>query len=230
MRIVRMGVVVGALTTALACTVPAAFAGEAEYPAVNGHTDDWVNGATPTVVYQNGLTDTDPARVKEAFEQCKSQSVSCAATTVGTPERVTKWFDVENTGTGTGPLENCGQSSSDIKQQIGGMHAFAWGWNVGGSIDIELTKGVGIGASAQYNETNTETKTGSIDITVKPGERGMLKVGHDMERIVSDVTVQGGKFGGAKISGLRTEVPLKEGAKRAAPDIVPCGQKLLMEQ
>ncbi|GFE27025.1 MULTISPECIES: hypothetical protein [Streptomyces] len=231
MNLMRMGVVAGALTTAVAFTVPVASAAEPELKTVNGHTDKWVNEATPTVEYKNGLKDTDVARVKEALEQCKSQSVSCASTTVGTPEKVTKWFDVENAGTGTGPLENCGPGQTDLKEQMGGMHAFAWGWNVGGNIDIELAKGVGIGVSAQYNETHTETKTGSIDVTVKPGWRGMLKVGHDMERVTSDVTIQGGKFGGAKISGVRTEIPLKEGAApRAGSDLVQCGEKLLIEQ
>ncbi|MEU2793011.1 hypothetical protein [Streptomyces sp. NPDC007100] len=221
----RIGVVAGVLTTALACTAPAALAVPPEYPAVDGATDNWVNQATPTVEYENGIKDTDPARVKEALEQCKSQSVSCKAATVGTPEKVTKWFDAGSDGTQAKVLENCstGAGATDLKQTIGGMHAFAWGWNVGGSVDIPLAKGVGIGINGQYNETNTETKTESVEMTVKPGYRGTLKLGHDMERTVSDITVQGGKFGGAKISGVRTEALLKENSQRAKPDIKACG-------
>ncbi|MEU7433461.1 hypothetical protein AB0B07_21915 [Streptomyces sioyaensis] len=232
MKFTRLSMAVGALTTALAFTVPAASAAEPELTAVNGHKDNWVNESTPTVEYRNGgLKDTDVARVKEVLDQCKDQLVSCASTTVGTTEKVTKWFDVENTGTGTKVLENCSDGKSDLKEQMGGMHAFAWGWNVGASVDIPLAKGMKIGVDGQYNETTTETKTGSIDVIVKPGERGTLKVGHDMERITSDVTIQGGKLGGATVSGVRTEIPLKDGpSPRAGSDIVPCGQKLLMEQ
>ncbi|MFH9421280.1 hypothetical protein [Streptomyces sp. NPDC017529] len=221
----RMGVVAGVFTTALACTVPAALAVPPEYPAVDGATDNWVNQATPTVEYKNGIKDTDPARVKEALEQCKSQSVSCKAATVGTPEKVTKWFDAGSDGTQAKVLENCptGAGTTDLKQTVGGMHAFAWGWNVGGSVDIPLAKGVGIGINGQYNETNTETKTESVEMTVKPGYRGTLKLGHDMERTVSDITVQGGKFGGAKISGVRTEALLKENSQRVKSDIKACG-------
>lgn len=232
MNFTRMGAVAGALTAALAFAVPAASAADPELTAVNGHSDKWLEEATPTVEYKDGkgIKDTDPTRVKEVLEQCKSQAVSCAATTRGTPEKVTKWFDVENTGTGTGPVENCGDDKkSDIKQTLGGMHAFTWGWNVGANMDVEVAKGAKIGISGEYSETTTETKTGTMEMTVKPGERGMLKVGHDMERSISDVTIQGGKLGGATVSGVRTEIPLKEGTKRAGTDIVKCGENLLMD-
>ncbi|WP_030676899.1 hypothetical protein [Streptomyces rimosus] len=220
MNLTRVGVVAGALTTALAFAVPAASALPPVYTSVDGATDNWVNEAKPTAEYRNGIKETDPARVKEALDQCKSQSVSCKATTVGTPEKVTKWFDAE----GAKVLENCSKDpgTTDIKQTIGGMHAFAWGWNVGGSVDIPLAKGVGIGINGQYNETNTETKTENTEMTVKPGYRGTLKLGHDMERTVSDITIQGGKFGGAKLSGVRTEALLKDSPKRVKTDIQTC--------
>ncbi|MCX4582244.1 hypothetical protein [Streptomyces sp. NBC_01481] len=220
----RTGLVAGLLTTAVALTVPTASA--APFPEVNGHTDNWVNEGTPSVEYDNGYKVDSQAAVRAALDQCKDRSVSCVTTTLSTPTQVTKWFDVENTGTGTGPIENCGQGEGEINQTIGGTHTFTWGWNVGGSVDVTIKEVLKVGATAQYNESTTEAKSGDIRITVKKGEKGMLKMGYDMERSISDVTVQGGKFGGAKITGLRLEIPLK-GGMRVGTDVVQCGGTLL---
>lgn len=221
----RAAITASVLTAALAFTVTSASA--ADYPAKNGHKDNWVNQGSPSVVYDNGYTETSAAQVKAALEQCNSSSVSCASTPAETPTVVTKWFDIDNTGTGTGPIEACGDGQGEINQTIGGTHTFTWGWNVGVNVDVSLVKDkLGVGASAQYNESHAVAKSGDVRITVKKGEKGMLKMGYDMERRVSDVTIQGGKFGGAKISGLRTEVPLAGGA-RVGTDVVPCGGTLL---
>ncbi|KOG65626.1 hypothetical protein ADK76_05615 [Streptomyces griseoflavus] len=225
MNLTRLGVVAGTLTTALAFAVPAASAAPPEYTSVDGAKDNWVNEGKPSVEYKNGIKDTDPARVKEALDQCKSSSVSCKAATVEGPTKVTKWFEAGEGGGNAKVVENCKTDSGakDVDHTVGGMHAFAWSWNIGGSVDIPLAKGVGIGIKGEYTETNTETKTETTKITVKPGYRGTLQLGHDMERTVSDITVQGGKFGGAKISGVRTEALLKNSTGRVRPDIVKCG-------
>ncbi len=167
--------------------------------------------------------------VKSALEQCKDSSVSCAEKPVES-KQVTKWFDVGNDAMGVGPIENCGTGQGEINQTLSGSKTFTWGWNVGGNVDLTLVKDVlKIGASAQYSETNAETKAGDIRITVKPGERGMLMMGKDTEQRTSDVTIQGGKFGGAKITGLRTEILLAEAA-RVSTDVVKCGELLKKEQ
>jgi hypothetical protein len=221
----------GAVTTALtalAFAIPTASA--ASLPEVNGHTDNWVNEGSPSVVYDNGYRVDSASEVADALGQCKSSGVSCAATAVGTPSQVTKWYDVENAGTGTGPIEACGAGEGEINQTIGGSHTFTWGWNIGINADVTLVKDVlKVGASAQYNETHADTKSGDIRITIKKGEKGMLKMGHDMERGVSDVTIQGGRFGGAKITGLRTEIPLK-GGLRVGTDVVKCGETLMNDR
>ncbi|CAM5305464.1 MULTISPECIES: hypothetical protein [Streptomyces] len=225
MNVTRVGIVAGALTAAFALAAPMASATPPEYKAVDGAKDNWVNEGQLSVEYNNGIKDTDPARVKEALDQCKGQSVSCKATTVGTPEKVTKWFEAGEGGGNPKVVENCrtDDGAKDVDHTVGGMHAFAWSWNIGASVDIPLAKGVGIGIKGEYTETNTDTKTEATKITVKPGYRGTLQLGHDMERTTSDITIQGGKFGGAKITGVRTEALLKDSAGRVRPDIVKCG-------
>ncbi|QHC23393.1 hypothetical protein [Streptomyces sp. GS7] len=222
----RIGVAIGAVAAALALAAPAASAAQGSGTTdVNGHTDTWVEGGSPSVTYDNGYQVNSAAEVKRALDQCKSSKVSCSATTTSS-QQVTKWFDVDNAGMGIGPIQNCSPGASEINQTLSGSKTFTWGWNVGGSIDITLVKDkLGVGASAQYSETNAETKSGDIRITIKPGQKGMLMMGHDMEQRVSDVTIQGGELGGAKITGLRTEIPLKVAA-RADTDVVACGATL----
>lgn len=222
----RTAVVAGALTTALAFAGPAA---AAEPPPVNGHTDNWVNEGTPSVEYDNGYKVDSKSEVKAALEQCNDRSVSCAATPVETPTEVVKWFDVVNDSISgkPGPIGNCGPGQGDMVLTYGGSQTFTWGWNVGASVDVSLVKDkLGVGAKAEYSESNAVTNTGQVTLTIKPGERGMLKMGHDMERSVSDVTIQGGKFGGAKITGLRTEAPLKRDP-RVGKDVNTCDAPLL---
>ncbi|MEU9483365.1 hypothetical protein ACFTZK_17985 [Streptomyces decoyicus] len=227
----RAGIALGAVTTALFLMAPTASAAAqgADLTQVNGHTDKWMAQANPSVTYDNGYKVDSAEEVKSALEQCKDSKVSCAETPVES-KQVTKWFDVGNDAMGVGPIENCGTGQGEINQTLSGSKTFTWGWNVGGNVDLTLVKDVlKIGASAQYSETNAETKAGDIRITVKPGERGMLMMGKDTEQRISDVTIQGGKFGGAKISGLRTEILLAEAA-RVSTDVVKCGELLKKEQ
>ncbi|BDH13241.1 hypothetical protein [Streptomyces hygroscopicus] len=227
----RAGIALGAVTAALFLVVPTASAAAqgSGLTQVNGHTDKWMAEATPSVTYDNGYKVDSAEEVKSALEQCKDSSVSCAEKPVES-KQVTKWFDVGNDAMGVGPIENCGTGQGEINQTLSGSKTFTWGWNVGGNVDLTLVKDVlKIGASAQYSETNAETKAGDIRITVKPGERGMLMMGKDTEQRTSDVTIQGGKFGGAKITGLRTEVLLAEAA-RVSTDVVKCGELLKKEQ
>ncbi|MGW9432403.1 hypothetical protein ACWHA1_31240 [Streptomyces decoyicus] len=227
----RAGIALGAVTTALFLVAPTASAAaqNAELTQVNGHTDKWMAQANPSVTYDNGYKVDSAEEVKSALEQCKDSKVSCAETPVES-KQVTKWFDVGNDAMGVGPIENCGTGQGEINQTLSGSKTFTWGWNVGGNVDLTLVKDVlKIGASAQYSETNAETKAGDIRITVKPGERGMLMMGKDTEQRISDVTIQGGKFGGAKISGLRTEILLADAA-RVSTDVVKCGELLKKEQ
>ncbi|GGO97115.1 hypothetical protein [Wenjunlia tyrosinilytica] len=223
----RMCVLAGTFTAAVAVALLVPTGSAASLTEVNGHTDNWVNEGAPSAEYDNGYKVDSQSEVRAVLDQCNNRSVSCASTTVGTPTQVTKWFDVDNTGTGTGPIEACGLGEGEISQSVGGSHTFTWGWNVGAAIDITLIKEkLGLNLNAQYNESHTEAKSGDVRMTVKKGEKGMLKLGYDMERKVADVTVQGGKFGGAKISGLRMEIPLK-GGMRVGTDVVPCGGTLL---
>ncbi|MGW7636934.1 hypothetical protein [Streptomyces decoyicus] len=227
----RAGIALGAVTAALFLVAPTASAAaqDAGLAQVNGHTDKWMAEATPSVTYDNGYKVDSAEEVKSALEQCKDSSVSCAEKPVES-KQVTKWFDVGNDAMGVGPIENCGTGQGEINQTLSGSKTFTWGWNVGGNVDLTLVKDVlKIGASAQYSETNAETKAGDIRITVKPGERGMLMMGKDTEQRTSDVTIQGGKFGGAKITGLRTEILLAEAA-RVSTDVVKCGELLKKEQ
>ncbi|MGW7488888.1 hypothetical protein [Streptomyces sp. NPDC054786] len=221
----RTGLVLGAVTLALAMAAPMASAAQANSTDVNGHTDKWVEQGSPSVTYDNGYKVDSAEEVKRALEQCNDSKVSCAATTLES-NQVTKWFDVDNAGMDVGPIQNCGGGGAEINQTLSGSKTFTWGWNVGASVDITLVKDkLGVGASAQYSQTNAETKSGDIRITIKPGQKGMLMMGHDMEQRVSDVTIQGGEFGGAKISGLRTEIPLNVTA-RADTDVVACNATL----
>ncbi|WP_406221832.1 hypothetical protein [Streptomyces decoyicus] len=227
----RAGIALGAVTAALFLVAPTASAAaqDAGLAQVNGHTDKWMAQATPSVTYDNGYKVDSAEEVKSALEQCKDSGVSCAEKPVES-KQVTKWFDVGNDAMGVGPIENCGTGQGEINQTLSGSKTFTWGWNVGGNVDLTLVKDVlKIGASAQYSETNAETKAGDIRITVKPGERGMLMMGKDTEQRTSDVTIQGGKFGGAKITGLRTEILLAEAA-RVSTDVVKCGELLKKEQ
>ncbi|MGW1375824.1 hypothetical protein ACWD6P_16340 [Streptomyces sp. NPDC002446] len=214
------------MTFALAMAAPTASAAQgAGFTDVNGHTDTWVEQGSPSVTYDNGYRVDSAEEVKRALEQCKDGKVSCASTTVES-KQVTKWFDVDNAGMGIGPIQNCSGGQAEMNQTLSGSKTFTWGWNVGGSVDITLVKDkLGVGASAQYSETNAESKSGDIRITIKPGQKGMLMMGHDMEQRTSDVTIQGGEFGGAKITGLRTEIPLNVAA-RADTDVVACGATL----
>lgn len=227
----RAGIALGAVTAALFLVAPTASAAaqDAGLAQVNGHTDKWMAQATPSVTYDNGYKVDSAEEVKSALDQCKGSGVSCAEKPVES-NQVTKWFDVGNDAMGVGPIENCGTGQGEINQTLSGSKTFTWGWNVGGNVDLTLVKDVlKIGASAQYSETNAETKAGDIRITVKPGERGMLMMGKDTEQRTSDVTIQGGKFGGAKITGLRTEILLAEAA-RVSTDVVKCGELLKKEQ
>ncbi|BCK66713.1 hypothetical protein Sgleb_06450 [Streptomyces glebosus] len=222
----RMALTLGAVAAALALAAPTASAAQgSSLPDVNGHTDKWVEEGSPSVTYDNGYQVNSAEEVKRALEQCNDSKVSCSSTTLES-KQVTKWFDVDNAGMGIGPIQNCSPGAAEINQTLSGTRTFSWGWNVGASVDITLVKDkLGVGASAQYSETNTESKSGDIRITIKPGQKGMLQLGHDMEQRVSDVTIQGGEFGGAKISGLRTEIPLNTSA-RADTDVVACGATL----
>lgn len=221
----RIGIALGAVTVALALTAPTASA--ADSTDINGHTNTWLQEGSPSVAYDNGYQVNSADEVKRAMDQCNSSGVSCSATTVES-KNVTKWFDVENTVMGVGPIQNCSGGQGEINQTLSGSKTFTWGWNVGVNVDITLVKDrLGVGASAQYSETNAESKSGDVRITIKPGRKGMLKLGHDMEQRVSDVRIQGGEFGGAKITGLRTEIPLSAAA-RADTDEVSCdGGKLM---
>ncbi len=221
----RTGLVAATAAAALALTASAAYA-SGPFQAVNGHQDTWVQDGSPSGTYDNGYR-MSQSDIQDALKQCGSRSVSCAATQVGSPTYVTKWFDVDNTDMNAGPIENCAPTANPITQTLSGSHTFTWGWNVGANVDVTLIKDVlKVGASAQYSESNATATTGSIGITVNSQQKGMLKVGYDMERRVSNVSIQGGKFGGAQISGLRTEIPLKD-TNRVGTDIVPCGGSLL---
>ncbi|UKY47850.1 hypothetical protein [Streptomyces inhibens] len=221
----RAGITAAASVMALTLAMPTATSSSRQ--DVNGHTDNWLKEGSPSVTYDNGTTLTRQSDVLEALQQCSSLSVSCASTTVEDIGPVTRWYDAENSDQGTGPIENCGESGNDITQTITAGHTFSWGWNVGVSVDVKLVKDkLGIGASAGFSQSSSEMSTGATSIVVKPGQKGMLKLGYDMDRKVTNVSIQGGKFGGAKITGLRTETPLP-GGKRAGQDIIPCGQNLL---
>jgi hypothetical protein len=222
----RAGIAAAASAMALAVAVPTASAASS-LQEINGHTDNWLNEGSATVKYDNGTTLTRQADVLEALQQCGSLSVSCASTTTQDAGQVTKWYDADNQDLGTGPIDNCAPNGNDITQTITALHTFSWGWNIGASVDVTLVKDrLGIGASAGFTESHTETSSGAVGITVKPGQKGMLKMGYDMDRKVTNVSIQGGKFGGAQITGLRTETPLP-GGKRVGQDIVTCDQKLL---
>ncbi|MGY5128223.1 hypothetical protein [Streptomyces nigrescens] len=222
----RAGIAAAVSVVALAVAVPTASAAE-PLQAVNGHTDNWVNEGSASVTYDNGTTLTRQSDVLEALQQCSTLGVSCASTTVQEGGQVTKWYDAENVDQGTGPIENCSPNGNDISQTLTALRTFSWGWNIGASVDVTLVKDrLGIGASAGFTQSHTETSSGATQIVVKPGQKGMLKMGYDMDRKVTDVSIQGGKFGGAKITGLRTETPLP-GGKRVGQDVVPCGQQLL---
>ncbi|MFE1172832.1 hypothetical protein [Streptomyces sp. NPDC058773] len=220
----RAAIVAAGSVMALAVAIPTASAAPQD---INGHTDNWLNEGSASVTYDNGTTLTRQSDVLEALNQCGSLGVSCASTTTEDAGQVTKWYDAENTDLGTGPIQNCGAAGNDITQTITALHTFSWGWNVGASVDVTLVKDrLGIGASAGFTQSHTETSSGAVGITVKHGQKGMLKMGYDMDRKVTDVSIQGGKFGGAKITGLRTETPMP-GGKRVGQDIVPCDSQLL---
>ncbi|MFD5393182.1 hypothetical protein ACFWJW_02820 [Streptomyces sp. NPDC127097] len=221
----RAAIAVAVSVMALAMAMPTASAATPQ--DVNGHTDNWLNEGSATVTYDNGSTLTRQSDVLEALQQCSELSVSCAPTTTEDAGQITKWYDAENTDLNTGPIENCSPNGNDITQTITAGHSFSWGWNIGASVDVTVVKDrLGIGASAGFSQSSTETSTGAVGITVKPGQKGMLKLGYDMDRKVTNVSIQGGKFGGAQITGLRTETPLP-GGKRVGQDIVPCDQKLM---
>lgn len=222
----RAGIVAAASAMALSLAIPAASAASPSLQEVNGHTDNWLNQGSASVTYDNGTTLTGQSDVLEALEQCSSLSVSCASTTTEEAGQVTKWYDSENSDLDAGPIQNCSPNANDITQTITSSHTFSWGWNIGASVDVTLSKKLGIGVSAGFSETSTEASTGAVGITVKPSQKGMLKLGYDMDRKVTNVSIQGGKFGGAKITGLRTETPLP-GGKRVGQDIVGCDQQLL---
>ncbi|MEU8781086.1 hypothetical protein [Streptomyces sp. NPDC048637] len=223
----RVGLALGAAGIALALAAPNALAAQGSgLTDVNGHTDKWLEGGSPSVTYDNGYKVDSAEEVKRALAQCGGSQVSCTSTTTES-KQVTKWFDVDNAGMGVGPIQNCTPGAAEINQTLSGTKTFSWGWNVGANVDVTLVKDVlKVGASAQYSETNTESKSGDIRITIKPETKGMLKMGHDMEQAVADVTIQGGEFGGAKITGLRTELPLNTSA-RADTDVVACGATLM---
>ncbi|MCR8579692.1 hypothetical protein [Streptomyces sp. Isolate_219] len=223
----RAGIIAAASAMALSLAIPAASAESPPIPEVNGHTDNWVNEGSASVTYDNGTTLTRQDDVLEALQQCNWQSVSCRTETI-TVGKVTKWYDAENTVQNVGPIQNCGANAKEnITQAITASHAFSWGWNIGVSVDLSLVKDkLGIGASAGFSQTTTETQQGTLTINVPPGQKGMLKMGYDMDRNVSEVSIKGGKLGGAKITELRTEIPRAEG-KRVDQDVVPCGQTLL---
>ncbi|WP_329172374.1 hypothetical protein OG754_10480 [Streptomyces decoyicus] len=223
----QAGIIAAASAMALSLAIPAASAEPRLIPVVNGHTDNWVNEGSASVTFDNGTTLTRQEDVLEALQQCNWQSVSCRTEKINAGQ-VTKWYDAENTDQNVGPIENCGsESKQPITQAITAAHTFSWGWNIGVSVDLNLVKDkLGIGATAGFTQSTTETSQGTLTIHVEPGKKGMVKLGYDMDRKVSDVTIKGGKFGGAQITGLRTETPLPEG-NRAGQDIVPCGQTLL---
>ncbi|BCK69005.1 hypothetical protein Srufu_029580 [Streptomyces libani subsp. rufus] len=222
----RAGIVAATSVMAMAMAMPMASA--ASLPQdVNGYTDNWLNAGSASVTYDNGTTLTQQSDVLEALQQCSSLGVSCASTTTEDAGQVTKWYDADNDVLDAGPVDNCDpDATSDITETLTKSHTFSWGWNVGASVDVTLVKDkLGVGASAGFTQSTTNATTGAIAITVKPGQKGMLKLGYDMDRKVSNVSIQGGKFGGAQITGLRTETPV--GTKRVSQDIVPCGQQLL---
>ncbi|MET8679690.1 hypothetical protein ABZW18_19470 [Streptomyces sp. NPDC004647] len=108
-------------------------------------------------MYDNGYRVDSASEVAGALEQCKSSGVSCAATAVGTPSQVTKWYDVENAGTGTGLIEACGAGEGEINQTIGGSHTFTWGWNIGINADVTLVKDV-LKVGAPHFTTSVPTR------------------------------------------------------------------------